>query len=187
MRLLAVPLYRDAPLYQSYLIVASEDRSTSGIIDLAGKVFAYSDPDSNSGFLAPQVALIGAGRDPRRFFGRTFFSWTHRDVVLAVAEGVADGGSVDGYVWDTLEMHHPDLTARTRVVARSQEFGFPPFVTPRTLPIEDFEAIQRVMLDMADDPAGLALLRDLNLDGFVAGESALFDGIRRAVEIFERS
>ena len=48
MRLLAVPLYRDEPLYQSYLIVPSSDHTTKDITDLEGKIFAYSDPNSNS-------------------------------------------------------------------------------------------------------------------------------------------
>ncbi|MFQ5938298.1 MAG: PhnD/SsuA/transferrin family substrate-binding protein, partial [Acidiferrobacterales bacterium] len=55
--LLAVPLFRGEPLYQSYLIVPQTDRTTRDIVDLQGKVFAYSDPDSNSGYLVPQVQM----------------------------------------------------------------------------------------------------------------------------------
>ena len=180
LKLLAVPVYRGEPLYQSYLIVPVNDDRTRDMLDLEGKVFAYSDPDSNSGYLVPQVRLLEAGRDPQRFFSRSFFSWAHRDVVRAVAEGVANAGAVDGYVWDTLKLHRPDLVDRTRVVQKSEKFGFPPFVARPSLAAEDFAALQRVMLDMAKNPKGRALLGDLNLDGFAPGHPDLFDGIRRA-------
>jgi phosphonate transport system substrate-binding protein len=185
MRLLAVPLYRDEPLYQSYLIVPSSDHTTKDITDLEGKIFAYSDPNSNSGFLVPQVQLRQAGRDPARFFSRSFFSWSHRDVVEAVAGGLADGGSVDGYVWETLKTHRPDIVARTRVASMSEKFGFPPFVTPTGLSETDFLTLQSVMLGMSEQPEGRALLRELDLDGFVRGTPPLFDGIRRAAAILD--
>jgi phosphonate transport system substrate-binding protein len=180
LKLLVVPLYRGEPLYQSYLIVPANDDSTRTMLDLEGKVFAYSDPDSNSGFLVPQVRLLKAGKDPQRFFSRSFFSWAHRDVVRAVADGVANAGAVDGYVWDTLKLHRPDLVNRTRVVQKSEKFGFPPFVARPSLPVEDFAALQSVMLEMGENPKGRALLEDLNLDGFSPGDLDLFDGIRRA-------
>ncbi len=186
MRLLAVPLYRNRPLYQSYLIVSASDRKTRDILDLKGKIFAYSDPDSNSGFLVPQVRLLRARLDPGRFFARSFFSWTHRDVVLAVAEGVADGGAVDGYVWETLKLLRPELASQTRVASKSEPFGFPPFVTRATLPVADFQALQAAMLGMTGHAQGRALLRDLNLDGFVAGNTELFDSIRHAVTTLDR-
>ena len=31
------------------------DETTAGILDLAGRIFAYSDPDSNSGFLVRET------------------------------------------------------------------------------------------------------------------------------------
>ncbi len=187
MRLLAVPLYVGEPLYQAYLIVPASDEKTARLADLRGRIFVFSDPDSNSGFLDPQVRLMRAGEDPARYFSRTFFAWSHRDVVVAVAEGLADGGSVDGYVWETLMRSQPELAGRTRVVGRSQRYGFPPFVTPSLLPEADFALLQRTMTGMSKDPAAGGLLAELNLDGFVPGDRALFDGIRRSVRVFDGS
>jgi phosphonate transport system substrate-binding protein len=177
MRLLAVPLYRGQPLYQSYLIVPATDTRTTSVNDLRGKVFAYSDPDSNSGFLYPQYSLLRAGEHPARFFSRTFFTWGHRKVVEAVGVGLAHGGAVDGYVWDTLAHRRPELTAPTRIAHRSPEFGHPPFVARRGLADDDFRRMQTILLSMRDDGEGAALLKILNLDGFIAGEERLFDGI----------
>ncbi len=179
--LLAVPLYRGQPLYQSYLIVPATDGSTRDIADLQDKVFAYSDPDSNSGYLVPRVGLQRMGYDPDTFFARTFFAWAHYDVVIAVAEGVAQGGAVDGYVWDTLRQLHPEITQRTRIVNKSRKFGFPPLVVNKTLPDEDVRLLRHVMLRMKDEPDGVLLLRELNLDGFVSATPELYEGIRENV------
>ncbi len=176
-RLVAVPLWRGQPLYQSYLIVSSDDKNTQTIADLRGKVFAYSDPDSNSGYLYPQYALTMLGEKPSSFFSRTFFTWAHRKVVEAVGVGLADGGAVDGYVWDTLAEVRPDLTAATRIIDRSPLLGYPPFVARSDIPAKELEQFRQVLLGMADDPQGSELLGRLRLDGFTTGQPALFDGI----------
>lgn len=177
MKLLAVPLYRGQPRYQSYLIVPAHDRSTSSLLDLRGKVFAYSDPDSNSGHLFTLYTLLRLRESRTTFFAKTFFTWGHRKVVDAVAVGLAQGGAVDGYVWDTLALLHPELTARTRIVERSPAFGFPPFVARQSIGSADFAAMQSVLLQMRDDAEGQRLLKRLNLDGFEAGQASLYDSV----------
>ena len=185
MRLLAVPAYRGAPLYQSYLIVPAADSRTASLADLRGKVFAYSDPDSNSGHLFTLHSLLRARESPAAFFGRTFFTYGHRKVVDAVGVGLAHGGAVDGYVWDSLQLLHPEFTARTRIVERSPEFGFPPFVASAAVSAGSFGAMQSVLLGMGADADGRSLLRRLNLDGFVAASPALYDGVRAMARLVE--
>lgn len=185
-RLVAVPLWRGQPLYQSYLIVPADDQRTKSIGDLRGKVFAYSDPDSNSGYLYPQYVLTMLGEKPSIFFARTFFTWAHRKVVEAVGVGLADGGAVDGYVWETLAEVRPELTAATRIIDRSPLLGYPPFVARWDIPPKQLEQFSKVLLGMADDPQGVELLGRLRLDGFMVGQSALFDGIAQMAERVSR-
>jgi phosphonate transport system substrate-binding protein len=97
--------------------------------------------------------------------------------VEAVAEGLADGAAVDGYVWETLARREPVLTARTRVVLRSPLFGFPPLVGGPGLAEPDVEAVRRVLLAQEGDADGRHLLGELNLDGFSAEGPALFQDI----------
>ncbi len=184
LRLLAVPLFKGVPRYRSYVIVPAADRTTNSILDLRGGVFAFSDPDSNSGFLYPNYRLITLQERPHAFFGKTFFTWAHRKVVDAVAARVADGGAVDGYVWETLSNFHPELTAQTRVVERSPEFGFPPFVAGLGLPRNIFLEVRRVLMEMPRQPEGRELLKSLNLDGFTPGDDALFAGIEEMAKVF---
>ena len=177
MRLLAVPTWEGEPLYRSYVIVPSSDQTTQSIGDLGGKIYAFSDPDSNSGWLVPNSLLFRLGKDAASFFRKSFFTWGHRRVVDAVAVGLAQGGSVDGYVWETLKIHHPEVTGQTRVAYRSAKFGFPPFVTRSQLPKSDFRQLQEVLVAMRTNPTGQDLLRKLNLDGFQVAPESVFNGI----------
>lgn len=176
-RLLAVASYRQQPLYHSYLIVPSKDTQTQSILDLKGKVFAYADPYSNTGYVVPRHALKIAGVDANSFFRKTFFTWSHAKAIQSVAAGLAQGAAVDSYVWDSLQKVDPELVARTRIVWTSEPFGFPPIVAYRNVSHADFDAFQNALFKMQDDPAGRVLLGKLNLDGFVAGSPQLFDGV----------
>jgi len=177
LKLLATPLYQGKPEYHAYLIVRHGATDVASIDDLAGKVFAFSDPSSFSGSLYPRFLLHRAGHTPDRFFRRSFFTWSHRKVVEAVAAGLADGGSVAGHVWETLTRIHPEITARTRVVLKSAAYGFPPFVARADLDPSIFDVVQRVFLDMRADAQGMQYLQTLNLDGFVPGEDEMYASI----------
>lgn len=186
-RLVAVPLYLGEPLYQSYLIVPSADKQTNSLADLRRKNFAFSDPDSNSGHLYTEYLLARQGKNPPSFFAKTFFTWSHRKVVEAVAAGLAQGGAVDGYVWETLALLHPELTSKTRIVSKSQKFGHPPFVAGIATSNQDIAAMQQVLFYMKHDADGSRLLNRLNLDGFVYGNDHLFDSIEEMARFVENS
>jgi phosphonate transport system substrate-binding protein len=174
---IGVPVWRGQPRYQSYLIAAADDPATD-LAGLAGGIHAFSDPDSNSGFLVTASDLARIGQTPESFFARTIFTYGHRNVVRAVAGGLARSGSVDGYVWETLAEAEPGLTARTRVIARSEWLGFPPFVARRDRLSEPaIAACQQALLSLGQTAAGREALRQLRLDGVVVAESGLYDGI----------
>lgn len=183
-RLLAVPLYQERPYYRSYLIVRKDNAQFKSMADLAGSVFAYADPYSNTGYLAPRYHIRNLGHDPATFFRKTFFTWSHRKVVEAVASGLAQGGAVDSYIRDTLVHVEPELALRTRVIWRSPEYGFPPFVSHRSVAAADFLLMQRHLLDMSATERGRSLLARLNLDGFTVGNPSLYEGVARMMRAF---
>ncbi len=187
MRLVAVPVWRGQPRYRSYLIADARNIGIRGLADLRGTVFAYSDPDSNSGYLYPQFALLQAGHNPATYFSRTFFTWAHRKVVEAVSIGLASGGAVDGYVWEMLAETHPELARGTRVIEKSPFLGYPPFVARLDIPEAELRRFRAVLQSMSSDAQGVALLGRLRLDGFVPGSPDLYDGIARMAEKVRRT
>lgn len=176
LEILAVPLYRGAPLYRAYLITR-HDRPAAGLADLRGDIHAFSDPDSNSGFLVTNAMIAARGIAPGGFFARSFFTYGHRNVIRAVAAGLAQSGSVDGYVWDVMADIAPGLVAATRIIHASPQMGFPPFATARQADPGLARAIRGALLTMPETEDGRAILATLRLDGFVTPEADLFDGI----------
>jgi len=175
--LLGVPVWRGRPLYQSYLIVRKGD-GAEGLEDLRGDVHAFSDPNSNSGYLVTASDLARLGETAERFFSRSVFTYGHRNVVRAVADGLTRSGSVDGYVWETLASVESSLTERTRIVTRSEWLGFPPFAA-RSDRASD-RVVQRfgeALRGLEASEAGRDALRLLFLDRVQEGNPSLFDGI----------
>ncbi len=182
LRLLAVPLYQNQPLYQAYLIRAkSPTVAIHGWADLRGQVLAYADPFSNSGWLVAQAQMALAGLRAADL-KRAFFAHGHRNVAEAVAARLAQAGAIDGYVWETMRIQGLPAAAQTEVVWRSEPFGFPPLVTRQGVTHPFTAALQQALLGMPMDEAGRKLLQALNLTGFTRGEAALFDSIRQQAQ-----
>ncbi len=179
LEVVAVPVWQGKPLYRSYLIVSRQDEATS-LADLEGDIHAFSDPDSNSGFLVTASDLARMGRRPEDFFRRTLFTYGHRNVVRAVSSGLVRSGSVDGYVWEVLMRREPEMTLRTKVIARSELLGFPPVCALGERAREaDLVAFREAVLGFDAFPEGRAALDLLQLDGMTTAEPDLFDGIER--------
>jgi phosphonate transport system substrate-binding protein len=185
--LVAVPIWRGRNTYQSYLI-SSSGREASGIDDLKGDVHAFSDPDSNSGYLVTQALLAERKLKAESFFSRTFFTYGHRNVVRAVAAGLAQSGSVDGYVWEVMTETEPELTRRTRIVRKSEWMGFPPIATSNGYASSTrIERLRAALYGMRQDDIGRRVLSLLRLDGFEKAEPALFSSIAARMELVKRN
>ncbi len=175
--LVAVPVWNGKPLYRSYLIIP-RDREMTGVEELKGDLHAFSDPNSNSGYLVTAALLARQKLRPEQFFRQTFFTYGHRNVVRAVASGLAQSGSVDGYVWEVMSEIEPELTGRTKVLRKSELLGFPPIACANTEWERDsVPLLKRALLDMRHDPEGLQILDLLRLDGFSSEDARLFDTI----------
>ena len=177
LELIAVPLYNGKPLYQSYLIVSNSDIEIKSLLDLKDTVFAYSDPDSNSGYLYAQYILIRAGLNPESFFKKSFFTWQHKNTVEAVAVGLAKAGIIDSYIWETMKKQRHPLIEKTRIAYKSRTFGFPPLVTTKHVSPELKKKLQRILLSMNENAQGRYLLEQLNIEGFIQGNTDLFNDI----------
>lgn len=183
LELVAVPVWKGRPYYQSYLI-ERQGRGLSKLDELRGDVHAFSDPNSNSGYLVTAAMLAAQRLQPRDFFRQTFFTYGHRNVVRAVASGLAQSGSVDGYVWEVMREIESDLTARTEIVHRSEWLGFPPIACPKPLAQSDpIVRLRDALVGMTRDADGRDVLALLRLDGFAEEEASIFDAIAAKIEL----
>src|SRR5262252_9666493 len=71
--------------YRSCLIVNS-DSDIFSPEDMQGKTFAFNDPNSTSGYLAPSAFFMTEMIvDPKKYFSKVTFSGSHEASILAVA------------------------------------------------------------------------------------------------------
>ncbi len=185
LELMAVPKWNGRPLYQSYLIAGPDNKATS-LLDLRGGTHAFSDPDSNSGYLVTASDLARMQERPDSFFRRTIFTFGHRNVVRAVADGLVQSGSVDGYVWEALKRAEPDLTRRTKVISKSEWLGFPPFCSRADRAGEPaIRAMRLALLGLDKTAQGKAALDLLQLDSMTSAQPSLYDGIAKRMRELE--
>jgi phosphonate transport system substrate-binding protein len=75
------------------VIAVKADSSYRSIEDLKGKSLAFADPNSTSAFVAPSYFLREQGIDSGTFFGRTGFSGSHENGIIAVLNGTYDAAA----------------------------------------------------------------------------------------------
>ncbi len=177
MELIAAPQVRGEVVYQSLLIVNRTSKANS-LEDLRGASFAFSDPLSNSGRLAPLYQLARRGTNPEAFFSQTIFTYSHDSSVRAVADGVVSAAAVDSLVFDYLASTEPNLTDKVKIIDRWGPFGVSPVVVNPRLDSGLKLDLERLFLNMDQDPEGLALLKSLQIDKFIVPDDSLYDSVR---------
>jgi len=177
LELLAAPQVDGETVYYSLLIVPV-DSPAGNMADLAGGVFAFTDPMSNSGRNYPTSLVLSLDQTPEQFFRRTFFTYSHDNAIRAVANGVADGAAVDSLVYDFILRREPDLGQKTKVIHISPPFGMPPVVVgPHVRPQSKAE-LEAALMSMYEDSAGRIALATAGIDRFVFLDDSAFDAVR---------
>ncbi|MFQ5880179.1 MAG: phosphate/phosphite/phosphonate ABC transporter substrate-binding protein [Dehalococcoidia bacterium] len=177
MELLVAPEVEGQTSYYSYLIARS-DSDISSLDDLRGRVFAFSDPLSNSGRLVPVYQLVLKGETPETFFDRYIFTYAHDNSIKAVAEGLVDGAAVDSLVYDYWAATGSGYAAETKIVDRWGPFGINPVVVHPGLDADLKDRLREVLLTMDQDPQGSRILSNLHIDRFVVPDVGIYDSVR---------
>ncbi len=176
--LLLQPQAYGQKVYYSYIIVPAGSPAKS-LADLRGRVFAFTDPGSNTGCLVPTFLLAKEqGAKPEEFFSRVLFTGTHDRAVEAVADKLADGAAVDSLIYEYLQGTRPDLTRQITILRRSQPFAIPPLVARPGLDPAVRRKIMAALLSMDQDPEGRRILEGMKIERFHPGDDKAFDSIR---------
>ena len=176
-QILVTPQIAGSTTYSSYIIVPSSSRASS-LLDLKGKTFAYMDPLSYSGRIAPQVMLKRKGYQPNNFFGQTIFTYGHEKSIRAVAEGIVDGAAVDSIIYDLTIARDKSILGKIKVVDQSETMGNPPVVVSHKADPEFIATIKNVLLTMHMDEQGRKAMALLHFERFVHPDQRLYDKIQ---------
>ena len=175
---LATPIVRGEPYYRSYLIV-NKTSTYQNLNDLRDKVFAFTDPDSNTGALVPKYWLSKMGETPESFFESFSYTYSHDNSIMAVARALVDGATVDGHKWEYFQAKNPIFSSRTRVIQKSKPFGSPPLVASVALPPQDKDLIQQFVFTMHLDMQGKNILDSLMIEKFVLPDEKWYEPVRQ--------
>jgi phosphonate transport system substrate-binding protein len=178
MELLCVPVCFGKTEYCSYFIV-HKDSAIQDLKDLRGKVFAFSDPLSNSGMLIPTYTLAKMGETPESFFRGHIFTYSHDNSIRSVSEKFVDGAAVDSLIWEYLNTKEPELTSRTRIIHKSAPCGIPPLAVSPSIAPELKERLRSAFLNMHNDARGREILERVLIDRFTVIEDSAYDSIRQ--------
>jgi len=185
MEMLVVPVANGKTVYHSY-IIAGKSSPIRSLDDLRGKKFAFTDPQSNTGSLVPTYMLAKKGETPKSFFREVFYSNGHDNSIRAVADGQADGAAVDSLIWEFINRVDPELTGKTRIIAKSPPYGIPPVVVSAGLDEATKKRLKEIFLTLHEDNNAAPLLAKLQIDRFVEGNDAMYDSVREMSSWLEK-
>lgn len=185
MELLAAPQVDGKALYYAYLLVPAQSEAQD-LKDLQGGVFAFTDPLSTTGRLVPVYWLWEEQLRPETFFRQTIYTYSHDRSVMAVADGLVDGATVDHLVYEAMVQREPELAERIRVIRKSEGIGTPPVVASPALDPATKEAIRQLLLQMHEQTEGKLILKNLGIERWVEMPAEAYDPIRKMLKAVGR-
>ncbi len=173
--------------------VAQVDGEIDSLKDIEGKVIAYTDAASASGYIYPSSMLKQKGITPKR----SFYAGGHPQVIIAVYEGNANVGCTfwspskdespnDARV-SVLETY-PDVMEKVKIIGFTDWLPNDTVTFRKDFPKEMKEKIILALIDIANTEEGKKILRDLyDIDGFVRSNDSDYDVVRNALKALDFS
>lgn len=152
--------------YYSVVVTRCED-GYKNIQDLEGKVLAFADPDSTSGYAVPYFN-IAKEVDPKTFFSAIPFSGSHEAGVAGVAQGTFDAAAtwqnnaVDGR-WQRMLEKGMITEGQICPIWESPEITSGPFTARKNIPQELKDTMKKLVMDIpeADNAAFKAMIGEV--------------------------
>lgn len=182
--LLAAPVmlperYRGQPIYFTDVTVRG-DSPFQSFADLRGKSWAYTNPESNSGYIMPRDHLVKLG-ETSGYFGSTVASGSHQASIRMVVDGAVDAAGIDSLVLDLEFKSRPELAPQVRIIESLGPCPIPPVVVSSRLPPGFKATLGKALLGMHETPQGRAILADGLIARFVTVRDADYDPIREMI------
>jgi phosphonate transport system substrate-binding protein len=177
---------------------ARKDSGITKMEDAKGKVFAFADPNSTSGYLVPAAELTAKFGDLTKYFSEVKFSGGHEQTIVGVAHGDfaagvswADGLGdwADGYTSGAFhKAAAAGLVDMNDLVEiwRSSLIPNGPFVVRSALPQDVKDKVVKLLADMPEtDHACAVAVNSGDLKDFIPADASMYDGILAARKLQE--
>ena len=164
--------------YRSCLIVHA-DSDIFSPEDMAGKTFAFNDPNSTSGYLVPSAFfMMELGVDPKKHFSKVTFSGSHEASIHAVAAKQVEVASTNLVDLQQAMLKDKVLRASLRVIWVSRLIPNDPIVVRKDLPASFKSAIQESLTTMRTRNPEAFKEIGAWLGGFVPADDGKYQVIR---------
>jgi phosphonate transport system substrate-binding protein len=172
--------------YRSCLIVHNDSDMFSPE-DMAGKTFAFNDPNSTSGYLVPSAFfMMEMSVDPKKYFSKVTFSGSHEASILAVANKKAEVASTNLPDLQQLTREGKVPRGALRVIWVSKLIPNDPIVVRKDMPASLRSAITESLTTMkARHPETFKEIGAW-LGGFVPADDAKYQVVRDLNDVAKR-
>jgi len=172
--------------------ITQTNSGINGIEDIDGKIIAYTDAASTSGFMYPSALLARKGIKPEKYF----FAGGHPQTILAVYDGKADVGCTfwapegdDGprdarrAVIET----YPDVMEKIKIIGFTDWIPNDTVTFRKNFPKDMKEKIVDALLEYANTEEGhKTLVNLLDIDNFVRATDADYEVVRQTLKAIGR-
>jgi len=175
------------------VVVVKADSPSKSLEDLKGKSFAYADPNSTSGFVAPSFFLRKDGINPETFFGRAGCAGSHENSIIAILNGTYDAAAT----WWTNEERNNVARmegkgmipqGQTRVIWKSPKLPGSPWAIHTELPTPLKDDVRAALLALPTaDPQAWQDLTDGKNKGVQEVTQADYEPIIRMIKDNQRA
>ena len=172
--------------------IARSNSDINSLEDIDGKIIAYTDAASASGFIYPSALLAQKKIIPKN----SLFAGGHPQAILAVYQGRADVGCTfwsppgeDGEINDARRAvidTYPDVVEKIKIIGYTDWLPNDTVTFRKDFPSEMREKIVQTLLDYANTEIGSQTLDDLlDIDNFIRAKDSDYDIVRNTLKALE--
>ncbi len=173
--------------YYGY-IFTRKDSGINSYRDLRGKLFAFVDEGSGSGFKFPVAMMINKWKiDPRKYFKKTLFMGNHPNVIDAVYKKQAHAGATWMFPYEekikNLGKNSFKILLKTPPIP-SDAFTVSPQTSDETV-----KKLREILLSINDETktsGGKNVIKDFYYMGFVVKNNSFYDIIRQTAQTIKK-
>jgi phosphonate transport system substrate-binding protein len=168
--------------YRSQFVVRKG--TAKSINDLKGKIWAYPDAASTSGYIFPKAYMIKNGINPDKFFKDRIQTGSHDNAILAVYNKEADLATTFEGAENRLIKEYKDIKDKLEVIAYTDSIPNDGIVIRANLDSQLKEKIKKVFLELNNDEEALKILKEVySWDGLVVANDKDYDVVREVMKL----
>jgi len=158
------------------IIIARKDSGIQSLEHAKGRLFAFTDPNSTSGFLVPNVLFARDLKvDPEQYFKEVKFSGSHGASILAVKNGSIEVAATNNVDLDRMAEKGQASWEDFNVLWKSELIPGSPMCVRKDLPESLKAAFAGALMMFNRNKTGL---EKLQIGGYAYADDATYDIIR---------